>query len=113
VAAFAGIARPERLRSSLRLLGAEVTAFLPFPDHHRYTERDLAAILSRAKGQGIEGLVTTEKDLARLLGTPLEGELGRADLVALRGESVLARGDAERLRDLLAAGGERDAEGSG
>lgn len=113
VAAFAGIARPDRLCSSLRRLGAEVAEFLTFPDHHRYTERDLAAILSRAKARGVEGLVTTEKDLARLLGTPLEGEFGRADLVALRGQAVLARRDGERLRDLLAAGGDRDAEGSG
>ncbi len=115
VAVFAGIARPARLCSSLRRLGAEVAEFLPFPDHHRYTERDLAAILSRAKARGAEGLVTTEKDLARLLGTPLEEALDAAGLVALRGRAVLARRDANRLRDLLipAGGGERGSGGSG
>ncbi len=64
---FAGVARPGRFFSELRTLGWDVTGTTPFPDHHRYTARDVAALAAAARAQGALALVTTEKDVMRIL----------------------------------------------
>jgi tetraacyldisaccharide 4'-kinase len=66
VLAFAGIAAPERLAEALGGLGAIVRGVVAFPDHHRYTARDLDAVTHRARVLGATLLVTTEKDAVRL-----------------------------------------------
>jgi tetraacyldisaccharide 4'-kinase len=68
VLAFSGIARPERFFEALGRLGVIVADRAPFPDHHDYTDNDVARINRRAADAGAELLVTTEKDMARLLG---------------------------------------------
>jgi tetraacyldisaccharide 4'-kinase len=65
--AFAGIGRPEKFFASLEAAGATVKQSIPFPDHHRFTESDAAALLARAERDKLR-LVTTEKDMARLAG---------------------------------------------
>ena len=62
---FCGIGRPEKFHDTLVQMGAEIIDFLPFPDHHFYTEKqldDLAAIAKHSKAK----LITTEKDFVRL-----------------------------------------------
>ena len=66
VIAVAGIAGPERFFGDLRAGGCDVADTLTFPDHHRYTARDVAAIVERARRHEA-AVVTTEKDLIRLL----------------------------------------------
>lgn len=62
---FAGIARPEKFRATLRDLGAGIVGFAAFPDHHPYTPLDLERILESAhRHRAIP--VTTAKDAARL-----------------------------------------------
>ena len=39
-----------------------VGAFREFPDHHRYSERDLGEIEAVARELGADGLICTEKD---------------------------------------------------
>lgn len=63
--AFAGLGRPEKFFDTLSALGAEIEECAPFPDHHLYTEDDLA-FLSRLAGERDARLITTEKDAARL-----------------------------------------------
>ncbi|MBT5266922.1 MAG: tetraacyldisaccharide 4'-kinase [Rhodospirillaceae bacterium] len=63
--AFAGLARPEKLFETLATLGADLAETAAFPDHHRYTEVELAALATRAEQLGAE-LVTTAKDHVRL-----------------------------------------------
>ena len=63
--AFAGLARPEKFFDMLAALGAEVEEAAPFPDHHLYTEDDLARLAQLAGEHGAR-LITTEKDAARL-----------------------------------------------
>ena len=66
VVAVAGIARPERFFRALREQGWNVVAELAFPDHHRYTPRDLADINNAAQEAHARIVVTTEKDAVRV-----------------------------------------------
>lgn len=65
--AFSGIARNDDFRQGLQSAGCKLVGHLDFPDHHPYTEDELARIFSRAAATGAELLVTTEKDYARLV----------------------------------------------
>jgi tetraacyldisaccharide 4'-kinase len=67
VVAVAGIAQPSAFFSDLRAAGWTLARELPFADHHRYSRRDIAAIVDAARSSGVSLIVTTEKDLVRLL----------------------------------------------
>ena len=114
VVAFAGIARPLRLVEDLRRLGAEVVSFLSHPDHHVFTRSDVEEILERVRRLEPEVLLTTEKDVARLKGSPLGDRLIEEGLVALRVEPIFAATEMAAFSDLIlsAARGERR-EGGG
>jgi tetraacyldisaccharide 4'-kinase len=62
---FAGVAKPWKVARSLTAAGCELVDFAPFPDHARFEPRDLKFLADRAQTLGA-GLVTTEKDWARL-----------------------------------------------
>jgi tetraacyldisaccharide 4'-kinase len=62
---FAGIARPGKFFATLRGNGARLIDTHPFPDHHRYSERESCRLLDAAQAKDAM-LVTTEKDWARL-----------------------------------------------
>ena len=66
VAAFCGIARPDRFFAGIEAAGLHLAVRSVFPDHHRYTARDLDGLLSKAREAGATTLITTEKDLVRL-----------------------------------------------
>jgi tetraacyldisaccharide-1-P 4'-kinase len=66
VAAFCGIARPEQFFAGLEAAGLEVALRTAFPDHHRYTARDLDHLVAAARAAGATALLTTKKDLVRL-----------------------------------------------
>jgi len=66
VCAFAGIARPEAFRRTLIDIGAQVVAFMPFPDHHDYSREDIREIQKTAMKEKAEIIVTTEKDGVKL-----------------------------------------------
>jgi len=67
VLAVAGIASPASFFASLRSNGWRVVAELPFRDHYRYAAADVARIAERARSAGARRVVTTDKDLVRLL----------------------------------------------
>jgi tetraacyldisaccharide 4'-kinase len=69
VVAFAGIGRPQKFFAMLEGIGADIRARHAFPDHHVYTRRDLVKLQAEKHRHGAT-LVTTEKDLARLLSQP-------------------------------------------
>ena len=60
--AFAGIANPFQFFNSLQDWGFQLSYKMSFPDHHRYTPRDLNRIKEKCLERGIETVVTTEKD---------------------------------------------------
>ncbi|MGH9562273.1 MAG: tetraacyldisaccharide 4'-kinase, partial [Terracidiphilus sp.] len=66
VVAFCGIARPEQFFAGLERAGLNISARFAFPDHHRYTARDLEHIATEARKASASALVTTEKDRVRL-----------------------------------------------
>ncbi|MDX2031334.1 MAG: tetraacyldisaccharide 4'-kinase [Blastocatellia bacterium] len=66
VAAFSGIARPDRFHQDLAQRGMRVRLRRDFEDHHRYSPEELRALVRDAASAGADALVTTEKDAANL-----------------------------------------------
>jgi tetraacyldisaccharide 4'-kinase len=62
---FAGVGKPWKVERALQAAGCDLKDLWPFPDHHLYTQAELTRLAERA-GQFGAGLVTTEKDWARL-----------------------------------------------
>lgn len=69
VFAFAGIGAPDRFFDMLEQLGSNIIGRKSFKDHHTYSEGDAADLLQQANAHGAQ-LVTTQKDLVRLAGSP-------------------------------------------
>jgi tetraacyldisaccharide 4'-kinase len=65
VLAVAGIAHPERFVHSLRDAGWNVVDSMTFPDHHRYSTKDLENIRSKLARSGASAVFTTDKDAVR------------------------------------------------
>jgi tetraacyldisaccharide 4'-kinase len=95
ICAFAGIGNPMAFEKTLRSLGADVVVFIPFPDHHRYTQQDVCLIDEKARQCRVEMIVTTEKDKVKLEGF----DVFLSGIYALRIEMefLSAREDFERL----------------
>jgi tetraacyldisaccharide 4'-kinase len=74
VLAFAGIGRPEKFFAMLREAGVLVASCRGFADHHRYSEREVRALLAEADRLGALP-VTTPKDAVRLP-APLSASVG-------------------------------------
>lgn len=66
VVVVCGIARPEAFRSTVASLGADIRAFLPLSDHHRYTPRDVRQLAACLEKTGADFLIITEKDAVKL-----------------------------------------------
>ncbi|WP_416897590.1 MAG: tetraacyldisaccharide 4'-kinase [Minwuia sp.] len=65
VLGFSGIGRPQKFRDTLEQLGAEITGFEAFADHHPYTAAEVDRLKQAAAHSRAE-LVTTAKDAVRL-----------------------------------------------
>ncbi len=65
VLAFCGIAGPHSFYSALMSLGLEPETVRYYPDHHRYSEQDLADLSELTEG-GRLVVITTEKDAVKL-----------------------------------------------
>ncbi|MGB2389089.1 MAG: tetraacyldisaccharide 4'-kinase [Henriciella sp.] len=89
--AFAGIGRPEKFFETLKGLEVDVADTVPFPDHHVYSEDDLA-YLRRLAVDYQARLITTEKDFVRL------SEAQRTDMCYL---PIFVDFDDERLIEMI------------
>jgi len=67
VFAVAGIAHPDRFFAELVAGGWRVPGTRSFRDHHAYGARDVERISQAARACGARAVMTTEKDLMRLL----------------------------------------------
>jgi tetraacyldisaccharide 4'-kinase len=65
--ALAGIAEPRRFFTEARASGWTIARELTFRDHHPYSRRDVERIVAAARASGARMVLTTEKDLVRLL----------------------------------------------
>jgi tetraacyldisaccharide 4'-kinase len=66
VFAFSGIARNKDFEAMLAKQDCEMTGALSFPDHHDYSNIDLAGIINKAGRCHVDYIVTTEKDYVRM-----------------------------------------------
>lgn len=66
IAAFSGIATPERFEETLLNQGAQIVSNRRFLDHHAFNDEDLDEVLESAIQAKAEVIVTTEKDAVRL-----------------------------------------------
>ncbi len=66
--AFCGIGNPDGFRRTLDDVGLSLgdDAFVPFTDHHHYTQAECQQLVERARAQSATALVTTQKDLVKL-----------------------------------------------
>ena len=98
VLAFAGIGDPEKFFTTLADAGISVAAARSLPDHHRYTRIEARALCEEADREGLM-LVTTEKDLVRLVRDEQAAELAaRAQALPVS----LAFEDVATFKSLLA-----------
>ena len=67
VLVVSGIARPDRFVAEAVEGGFDVAGELAFGDHHPYVAADVARIAQQARGSSAALVLTTEKDLVRLL----------------------------------------------
>jgi tetraacyldisaccharide 4'-kinase len=71
VSAFSGIGDPDSFENLLSSLGMNIGLSFIFPDHYRYSQKDIDRIIHSSKDKGIETIVTTEKDAVRLPRLPI------------------------------------------
>ena len=105
VLAVAGIAEPKGFLADLRAAGWAIAGDVRFRDHYRYSRADVTAIADAMRACQARAVVTTEKDLVRLLPfrpfpvpvgfAPLTLELDASDTF---GAWLKARVDAARRR---------------
>ncbi len=78
ILAVTGIANPDGFYRFIRDYEGEIVDILEFPDHHQYSSSDWQQINRAARG--VDLIVTTEKDIVKLVRFPF----ARNKLVALR-----------------------------
>ena len=97
VLAFAGIADPEKFFATLNSAGVQIANRAAFPDHHRFSAAEALDLLAQAQADNLM-LLTTEKDLARLVGAPeLQQLAAHASALPVR----LVIEDQDRLRETI------------
>jgi tetraacyldisaccharide 4'-kinase len=64
--AFSGIARNEDFFNMLKSMSYRIAAFKAYPDHHRYSSRDLESLRLMAEKADAKAMITSEKDYVKL-----------------------------------------------
>lgn len=67
VVLVSGIARPARFMTDVARRGWDVAETMVFRDHHRFTREDVGRMAETVRRVGADLVLTTEKDLVRLL----------------------------------------------
>lgn len=82
IAILAGVANPDYFGWIVGNIGADVQERFHYPDHHPYSDKDMAYIVKRCLVRDIRLLVTTEKDAIRL--KRLKTAPGEIEIYALK-----------------------------
>jgi tetraacyldisaccharide 4'-kinase len=102
VMAFSGIGNPEAFEKTLRSIGLDLRKFVAFADHHVYGESELKELERGSRELGVDFLVTTEKDVARLDSTKVAQKtfLDSATLYYVEIEQAILQGE-QLLNEML------------
>ena len=65
IGALSAIAQPRSFEDGLKRLGAKIELSRHFADHHRFSEKEIAAFIRRCVNRDVDALITTEKDAVR------------------------------------------------
>lgn len=99
VSAFCGIGNPQAFRRTLTDLGADLSDFRPYPDHHGYTREDINDLRRWAGEQPSDALIaTTQKDLVKICLTHLAERPLRAVRISMQ---PFAEGSLDALDERL------------
>jgi tetraacyldisaccharide 4'-kinase len=71
VASICGIADPAGFEDLIASLGIKAGLTFRFPDHHQYTQDDLAKVMRACQEKNINAIITTEKDAAKFYQLPI------------------------------------------
>lgn len=93
VAAFCGLGNPQNFWNTLREQELKIAFRWAFGDHHQYKPTEVQRLADQARGQGVDLLVTTEKDFNNLPGN-IEPVLKGVDVAWLRIRLALTDPDA-------------------
>jgi len=63
---FAGIGTFEYFKESVRQLNVDIFKSIEYPDHHKYSSKDLNTIIETIKNNSLFGAITTQKDWSKL-----------------------------------------------
>lgn len=110
--AVSGLGRPGAFERTLAELGVSDVVSEAFPDHHAYTQAEIAAAAERVRREGLAGIVTTEKDAVKIDPSWAGGALilvVEIDLEFRSGREELEALVRERLRRRLERNGSRSA----
>ena len=92
VATFCGLGNPTAFQAQVRRAGFTVVADFTFPDHHRYSRRDVEDLARRASEAEAEGLLTSVKDAVNLAAAPelaLPAYALQTEIEVRRGERLI------------------------
>ena len=65
VTALSGIASPGGFENELEKHGAVIKSRYRFADHYRYSQQDIIDIINQSNKEGVDAIITTEKDAVR------------------------------------------------
>ena len=63
---LSAIARPESFERAIERLGSHIRKRVRFTDHHRFSPQEVERILAEASADGVDCILTTQKDAVRL-----------------------------------------------
>ena len=66
IGVFCAIGNPFAFIKQLEAEGYDLVSIQEFPDHFKYDQSDVSALVERAKGAGAKSLITTAKDAVKL-----------------------------------------------
>lgn len=93
VSIFCGIAHPERFRTTITELVGKVVDYHFFPDHHHFKPDEIVKIGKKAKDDGADMIICTEKDKVKL--TELSVQLLPVPIAWLKTSLQIVEGENE------------------
>jgi tetraacyldisaccharide 4'-kinase len=88
--AFCGLGAPEKFRRTIEEMGLDLAGWREFPDHHRYSEKELDRLRAEAAALKAE-LLTTRKDWVRIHPNFRSGLTSLDILLRIEDEAALDR----------------------